>query len=90
MNSRLAIGELRERRVQAGLSQERLARAADCSTSMVRLVEHGYRPSDEMLRHIAAALGLGPGDLLPINGEAPGTNRGYAKTSDDGAPHAAR
>lgn len=60
MNAKSAIGQLRARRVEVGLSQERLARAADCSTSMVRLVEHGYRPSDDMLARLAAALGSNP------------------------------
>jgi transcriptional regulator with XRE-family HTH domain len=47
------------------LSQEKLARLADCSTNLVRLVEHGYRPSDEMLGRIAAALGCNASELGP-------------------------
>jgi transcriptional regulator with XRE-family HTH domain len=58
---------VRARRLAAGLSQERLARLAECSTSTVRLVEYGYRPSDEMISRIAAALGCSRNDL-----EAPG------------------
>jgi transcriptional regulator with XRE-family HTH domain len=47
---------LRTRRVAAGLSQEKLARLADCSSSMVKLIEHGYQPSDAMLGRLAGAL----------------------------------
>jgi transcriptional regulator with XRE-family HTH domain len=62
----IAVGgssAVRTRRLAAGLSQERLARLADCSTSTVRLVEYGYRPSDEMLSRIAIALGCSREDL---------------------------
>lgn len=48
---------LRERRLAAGLSQESLARLADCSTATVRVVEAGYRPSAEMRARLAQALG---------------------------------
>jgi transcriptional regulator with XRE-family HTH domain len=54
---------VRVRRLAAGLSQERLARLAECSTSTVRLVEYGYRPSDEMLGRIATALGCSAREL---------------------------
>jgi transcriptional regulator with XRE-family HTH domain len=37
-------GGVREMRRAAGLSQQQLAGRADCSVSMVRLVESGYRP----------------------------------------------
>jgi transcriptional regulator with XRE-family HTH domain len=56
---------LRRLRTAAGVSQEKLARQADCSTNLVRLVEHGYRPSDEMLDRIAAALGCNASELAP-------------------------
>jgi predicted transcriptional regulator len=36
---------IRERRKAAGLSQESLARAADCSTAMVKLLERGFTPT---------------------------------------------
>lgn len=39
-------GELRRNRLAAGLSQEKLARMADCSTAYVRLLEAGYQPRD--------------------------------------------
>lgn len=51
---------LRKARLDAGLSQEALARRAQCSTTSVKLAEHGYRVSDEMAARIAAALGLDP------------------------------
>lgn len=57
---------LRARREAVGLSQERLARQVDCSTNTIRLVEHGYRPSGDMVRRIAAALGCKPHELLEI------------------------
>lgn len=49
-------GDLRARRLAAGLSQEALARRAGCSTSTVRLVEHGYTASKSMLGRLALAL----------------------------------
>jgi transcriptional regulator with XRE-family HTH domain len=58
-NGNEAVGqaaEVRGRRRTAGLSQERLARLADCSTSTVRLVEGGWRASEEMLKRLADAL----------------------------------
>jgi transcriptional regulator with XRE-family HTH domain len=57
------ISALRALRTDAGLSQEGLARLADCSTNTVRLIEHGYRPSHEMLSRVAAALGRTAEDL---------------------------
>jgi DNA-binding transcriptional regulator YiaG len=35
---------IREMRRTAGLSQQRIAELADCSVSMVRLLESGWRP----------------------------------------------
>lgn len=54
---------LRERRTKLGLSQEHLARRAGCSTNTIRLVEHGYRVSDDMLGRIAAALEVDVPDI---------------------------
>jgi transcriptional regulator with XRE-family HTH domain len=56
---------LRTLRVNAGLSQERLARLAECSTNTVRLIEHGYRPSDDMLKRLAEVLGCESAELVP-------------------------
>jgi transcriptional regulator with XRE-family HTH domain len=39
-----SVGDIRGARLAAGLSQQKLAGSADCSISMVRLVEAGYRP----------------------------------------------
>jgi len=35
---------IRDLRLAAGLSQEQLARLADCSTAYVRVLERGYEP----------------------------------------------
>lgn len=37
--------KLRDRRLEAGLSQQKLAHAAGCSIAMVRLLEGGFTPS---------------------------------------------
>jgi transcriptional regulator with XRE-family HTH domain len=48
---------LRHRRQDKGLSQEQLARLADCSTKMVALLEAGYQPSgSQVLARIEEAL----------------------------------
>jgi transcriptional regulator with XRE-family HTH domain len=38
------VGAIRPLRAAAGMSQEALARAADCSTTYIRVLERGYRP----------------------------------------------
>lgn len=49
--------DLRDRRLAAGLSQEALARLADCSTGYVRLLESGYTPhSGSVAERVAAVL----------------------------------
>jgi len=58
-----ALCGLREARHAAGLSQEALAHKVGCSTSTIRIIEGGYRPSMEMSERIAAALGV---DVLTI------------------------
>ncbi len=52
------LGSIRDRRRTLGLSQQRLAEAAGCSLSMVRLLEAGYVPSPDsaVAARIAAAL----------------------------------
>lgn len=48
---------LRADRLAAGLSQQQLAMQADCSISMLRLLEGGYVPaSSEVLDRLRAAL----------------------------------
>jgi DNA-binding XRE family transcriptional regulator len=51
-----SMKKLKSLREAAGLSQERLARLADCSTSTVRLAEKGWRPSPEMCRQLTRAI----------------------------------
>jgi transcriptional regulator with XRE-family HTH domain len=48
---------LRARREAAGLSREKLARLADCSTSSITQFENFYVPSQSMAQRIAEALG---------------------------------
>lgn len=87
-NGTAECGPLRGLRLAAGKSQERLARDADCSTSMVRLIERGYRPSDDMLARIAGALSCEPDDLK--TSEAVPAQDGSAKTSEAALDHAPR
>jgi transcriptional regulator with XRE-family HTH domain len=48
---------IRQYRLAAGISQQKLAQLAGCSLSMVRLVESGYRPStSDVLDRIATVL----------------------------------
>ena len=54
------VNDLRRRRLRARLSQERLARLADCSTSTVRLAERGWFPSTQIMDRLAAALKCEP------------------------------
>jgi transcriptional regulator with XRE-family HTH domain len=54
---RVGGDELRERRTTVGLSQERLAQLAECSTASVALFERGYRPGQSaVLSRIEAVL----------------------------------
>lgn len=59
------VSKIRTRRQALGLSQERVAREADCSLSTVRIAEHGYAVSDEMLGRLAKALECPAEDLRP-------------------------
>lgn len=64
-----APGSLRRCRIEQGLSQEALARLADCSTSLVRQFEAGYQPrSSGAAERIAAALDRELHDLFPGTG----------------------
>jgi transcriptional regulator with XRE-family HTH domain len=50
-------GTLRDRRLALGLSQEKLARDAECSTAMVKLLERGFTPThSEVLPRIERVL----------------------------------
>lgn len=58
-NANHGAGSLRERRIAAGISQEALARLADCSTAYVRVLERGYTPEAEtspVYRRLVAVL----------------------------------
>lgn len=62
-------GHLRQARQALGLSQEALARRADCSTAYVRLLERGFEPQrSDVLPRIAQALGL---TTIPSNESRP-------------------
>ena len=62
----LAFGRvLRERRLAAGLSQEKLALEADVDRTFVSLLERGGRqPTLTTLWRLAEALGVMPSDLV--------------------------
>lgn len=62
----LAFGRvLRERRLAAGLSQEKLALEAGIDRTFVSLLERGGRqPTLTTLWRLAAALGVTPADLV--------------------------
>jgi predicted transcriptional regulator len=68
-------GSLRQRRRRLNISQEDLARLADCSTGYVRLLERGFQPehSDVLPRVIAA--------LDSLNDNAPGAQAGREVTT---------
>jgi transcriptional regulator with XRE-family HTH domain len=56
---------LRERRLAAGLSQEKLALEADVDRTFVSLLERGGRqPTLSTLWRLAGALGIGPSELI--------------------------
>lgn len=56
---------LRERRLQAGLTQEQLAFEADIRRNYVSMLELGQnQPTLNMLFTLATALGCAPSDLL--------------------------
>ena len=63
----VALGErLRELRLDAGLTQEALADAADLHWTFVGQVERGERKlSYKNLLKLAAGLGVGVGEVLP-------------------------
>jgi len=49
-NSRTAGSTLRERRIAAGLSQQRLAELAGVSFHMVTMLDNGYAPARSRVR----------------------------------------
>jgi DNA-binding XRE family transcriptional regulator len=48
--------EVREQRLAAGLTEEQLARLAQCSTSSVKLIERGWQASPQLGERIHRAL----------------------------------
>jgi transcriptional regulator with XRE-family HTH domain len=64
----LAFGwVLRERRIQVGLSQEKLALEADVDRTFVSLLERGERqPTLSTLWRLAGALGVAPSELVRL------------------------
>jgi transcriptional regulator with XRE-family HTH domain len=75
-------GRIREQRLAAGLSQDRLARLAGCSVSMVLAIERGYIPArSAVLPRIEQVLAA----LDPSSSERrPGTTPTAAKADDRG------
>ena len=77
-------GRLRRRRLSAGLSQERVARLADCSTSSVRLLEAGWTPRSQSAVEVRVAAALervAPAETGPNNGESSATTPSLRETS---------
>ena len=70
---------IRSQRKAAGISQESLARLANCSTSTVRLVEKGWQPSDEMLDRLKRALIEGPLDQPLKTTKGPATTEPHVQ-----------
>jgi transcriptional regulator with XRE-family HTH domain len=74
-------GTIRERRLAIGISQEALARAADCSTAYVRVLERGYAPdpaASPVFQRVAQFLGLTQNDDDPAS--TPGRREESART----------
>ena len=83
-NGTASIGQsdLRAVRLELGLSQEKLARLADCSTKMVALLEGGYSPSGSaVLRRISETLAR-QGE--PLNDHDPAANGAVEEEDDRG------
>jgi DNA-binding XRE family transcriptional regulator len=66
MKQKVGLRVLRDR---AGLSQEKLAAAARCSSGTIRLVEAGAGCSDEMAARIAGVLKCEPARLFEKVGD---------------------
>ncbi|GLO39512.1 MULTISPECIES: helix-turn-helix domain-containing protein [Pseudomonas] len=66
LDAGLAFGKvLRERRKQAGLTQEKLALEADVQRNYVSLIERGvHQPTINIIFKLAAALACKPSDLV--------------------------
>ncbi len=66
MDAGLAFGKvLRERRKQAGLTQEKLALEADVQRNYVSLIERGvHQPTINIIFKLAVPLGCKPSDLV--------------------------
>jgi predicted transcriptional regulator len=72
-------GSIRELRLNLGLSQEALARRADCSTVYIAHLERGYLPrhSDVLPRVMAVLNEIDPGVGAPRSMKPSGTGGGY-------------
>jgi transcriptional regulator with XRE-family HTH domain len=79
-------GLIRETRRALHLSQEALARRANCSTVYIRLIESGYAPGhSDVLPRILAALDDAERDqIVPETNEAPAGNGSLVKNADAG------
>jgi len=49
-NTNTGGGDLRERRLAVGLTQQQLANLADCSLTHLQLLERGYSPTHSQVR----------------------------------------
>jgi transcriptional regulator with XRE-family HTH domain len=79
---------IRKLRAKAGLTQEGLARLADCSTSTVRIAERGWVPSAAMRHRLAAVLGCSADELnplTPLTDKRPSGRTGAVTTPADAA-----
>ncbi len=80
----MSANGIRAARRHAGLTQQGLASAADCSLSYVRLLEAGFKPAhSDVLPRVARALGL----LPPNKVEARADNADLEKSTDAGGHH---
>ncbi|MEK6250435.1 MAG: helix-turn-helix transcriptional regulator [Actinomycetota bacterium] len=67
MNTLTAAERVREARKQEGWTQAELTRRAHInSIGLVSMIESGYRPGARLQGKLAAALGLDPAALFPV------------------------
>lgn len=85
-SERVARSErIREQRLQAGLSRERLARLAGCSYAFIVTIERGYIPArSRVLPEIERVLGA-----LTNNKQRPGPENPAAAKADGAGPGSA-
>jgi predicted transcriptional regulator len=69
MQAHTLAGDIRSRRLAAGLSQLDLAQRAGCSWSTIRLFDRGYEPAhSETLARVLAVLEQVESDPRPSDG----------------------